>query len=297
MTFSVAIPTYNRPEALVTCLRAVLAQSLLPQEILIIDDGSLDQGLVEAYRNEAERGGVFLTYYKKNQTTERRGLAESKNIALEKATGEIIFFLDDDIVIQTGFLATIMGDWQKRSADSKLIGIGGVIVNNRLVSRCEKIYHQIFGLSSNQAWDVTAVGFQVWNDQLKNVSDGYYAHGGLVSLRRLTARDLGFTVFSGGRTSLEDVDFCFRAKKTGFHFVIQPAAQADHNCSQETREGAYLSGQKESQNRIEIFNQQVQKNFKNRSLFFWSMFGWILRQFLAGHFAKGLGMLRGLIRN
>ncbi len=296
MTFSVAIPTYNRPEALSLCLKSILDQSLLPDEILIIDDGYLDNQFVDTLRDKVEKVLPSFVYYQKNQTLERRGLAESKNIALKKASGEIIFFLDDDLVLAQGFFKSIMKIWQEKQTDQKLIGVAGVISNNRWPGKVEKIYNQVFNLTSKKDWDITPVGFQVWNDQLDHVSEGHYAHGGVVSLRRVEASNFGFSVFGGGRTGLEDVDFCWRVKKRDFYFIIEPAARTDHYHSQETREKEYLSGQKESQNRIEIFGVQGEKGMKARGLFFWSMLGWVLRQFLAGHFTKGLGMLRGLFK-
>lgn len=40
ISVSVIIPTYNWPEALNLCLQSVLVQSVLPNEIIIADDGS-----------------------------------------------------------------------------------------------------------------------------------------------------------------------------------------------------------------------------------------------------------------
>lgn len=294
MNFSIVIPTYNRPEALGACLEAVLGQSLRPTELMVIDDGDLEETLITKYRDRAESVGTSFIYYKKNHSEERRGLSESKNIALSKCQAEFIVYLDDDIVIQSGFLTALFQIWEENYSDTELIGVGGVIRNNRSITKFEKIYNRLFGLGSNKDWDITAAGFQVWNDQIKSPSQGFYAHGGLVSLRRRLAHQLSFSVFEGGRTGLEDVDFCFRAKQAGFHFIIQPKAAADHNHSREARETEYLSGQKESRNRREIFKKSGRRNFSVRILFNWSLLGWILRQFLAGHFLKGLGMIRGL---
>ena len=296
MTFSIVVPTYNRPESLIACLESVLRQSVLPQELLIVDDGFLPDDLLAAKRADFARAGIIFRYYRKDQARERRGLAESKNIALRQATGDIVFFLDDDIVIYPDFCSLVMAEWEKMSGLPELIGVGGVIANSRLPHKLEGFYNQMFCLSSSLAWDITSVGFQTWNDRLPDIAKGHYAHGGLVSLRRSAARELNFSVFGGGRTGLEDVDFSWRAKLAGFYFIIQPAARADHNQASGTREGECLSGQKETRNRREMFRRQVDQNFLNRFLFAWSLFGWILRQFFAGHFIKGWGMLRGLFK-
>ena len=41
MTVSLIISTYNSPKALDLCLMSVLQQSVLPDEVLIADDGSM----------------------------------------------------------------------------------------------------------------------------------------------------------------------------------------------------------------------------------------------------------------
>lgn len=43
MTISVVIPTHNRASLLAVTLRSVLAQSRVPEEIIVVDDGSTDE--------------------------------------------------------------------------------------------------------------------------------------------------------------------------------------------------------------------------------------------------------------
>ena len=64
---------------------------------------------------------------------------------------------------------------------------------------------------------------------------------------------LKFSNFSGGRTALEDVDFCLRAKNKGYHFIIEPKAELYHYPSVVSRESQFLMGYKESFNRKIIF--------------------------------------------
>ena len=293
MNFCLAIATYNRLLELSRCLESVFGQSILPSSLLIIDDGNLPQEEQDKIENNCQLKNIIFKYYNKDQSKYRRGLAESKNLALELASEEIIFFLDDDIVLHPEFFKSIMIRWQENKNDENLIGIGGVITNNRRIGRLEKIYNVIFGLSSNLSWDINNKTFQVWNDYINKLSRGYYAHGGLLSLRKELAKKLGFSVFAGGRTSLEDVDFSWRAKQTGRYFLIEPGARADHEHAQTSRESQYLSGQKEGRNRCLIYYQDGPRTIRQNLAFTWSHLGWIAKQFLAGHIARGTGMLRG----
>lgn len=293
MNFCLAIATYNRPLELDRCLVSVFGQSILPSRLLIVDDGNLSQEEQEKIKSNCQLKNIVFKYYNKDNLKYRRGLSESKNLALELADEEIIFFLDDDIVLRPEFFKSVMIRWQENKNDKNLIGIGGVINNSRRIGRLEKIYNIIFGLSSSLSWDINNRAFQVWDDYINKLSRGYYAHGGLLSLRKELAKKLGFAVFAGGRTALEDVDFSWRAKRAGKYFLIEPGARADHEHAKTSRESQYLSGQKEGRNRCLIYYQNGPGTVGESLAFAWSHLGWIGKQLLAGHLAKGAGMIRG----
>ena len=83
---TVIIPTYNRFFFLQRALKSVLAQTLQPKEIIIVDDGSSDATatIKELF--------PFITYiYQSN-----KGVSAARNAGIKKATTQWIAFLDDD---------------------------------------------------------------------------------------------------------------------------------------------------------------------------------------------------------
>jgi len=293
MDFSIAIPTYNRLGDLKKCLSSILKQTVFPSEILIIDDGDLPEEFVQKTRSNFERRSINFVYYKKDHKKEPRGLSESKNIALKIASNKILFILDDDLILSDKFFEKIIKIWIGNK-DQELIGVAGLIENNRKKSILERTYNKIFGLESKYNWDINPVGFQVWDEGIKKRKKGYYAHGGTCSYDKNLAQKLGFVTFSGGRTALEDVDFCLRAKNQSYHFIVEPEARVIHKQSRVSRENNFLMGFKEGYNRKIIFRDNCEKSLKNYLWFYWANIGWILRQFLAGHFKKGIGMIKGI---
>lgn len=276
------------------CLESVAKQSLLPSEVVLIDDDELDEAFVGGWRARFGGLGAALDYRRKNHRVERRGLAESKNLALEMVSQEVVFVFDDDVVLEPDFCARIMAVWEERRADANLVGVGGIISNHRRRSGAERAFHRFFGLGSALAWDVNGVGFQVWDEDIQERAVGHFAHGGVCAYDRNKARELKFSVFAGGRSALEDVDFCARAKLRGWHFVIEPAARVEHRHSAAAREGEFLAGRKEAANRREIFRTlNPQADLRRRAWFCWANFGWILRQLLVGNWVKGVGMVVG----
>ena len=87
MNISVIIPTFNRAHTLTRALDSVLAQSYLPKEIIVVDDGSNDET------------GVLLENYpviKYVKLAENSGVSHARNVGIEGACGEWIALLDSD---------------------------------------------------------------------------------------------------------------------------------------------------------------------------------------------------------
>jgi GT2 family glycosyltransferase len=269
---------------------------MLPSEVIIIDDGELENDYVEGHKQQFKANNINLIYYKKDHSKERRGLSESKNRGLHIASYDIVFFFDDDIIIdEKDFFEKIMDIWATNK-DPDLIGVGGLIKDVRKKGKFEKIFNKVFGLTSKKYnWDVTDVGFQVWDEHIEERQEAFYVHGGVTSFKKNSAKKILFSTFRGGRTGLEDVDFCLRSKKQGYFFIVEPNARVIHNHVDTSRENDLMIGQKESKNRKEIFKKNCKKTPQNYFWFFWGNAGWILRSFIAMRFKKGVGMVKGLL--
>ena len=86
---SVVIPTYNSGQYLPEALESVLAQTVPPLEIIVVDDGSTDDTAdrLHPYLN-------LITY--KFQTNS--GVSAARNAGLQLAKGDYVAFLDADDV-------------------------------------------------------------------------------------------------------------------------------------------------------------------------------------------------------
>lgn len=294
MNFSVIIPTYKRQKELDLCLLSIFEQDLLPAEIIIVDDSELGEDFLKDWQGEAGIKNIDFVYYKKDHYKEMPGSSSSRNIGIDLAKNNICFILDDDLVLEKDFFSKIIFDWKK---EDYLLGIGGVILNNRKKIIWEKIYNSFFNLDSSLSWDINNSGFQSWDDNIKKREKAFYVHGGVCAYSKELVKKLGgFTIFSGGREALEDLDFCWRAKLAGYYFLIEPEAKVFHAHSPSGRENEFISGFKESANRKKIFIKFGGKKFKSYIVFYWANFGWILRQALRGKLKKTLGMIKGLLK-
>ena len=104
MFFSVVIPTYNRQPILEKCLRALEQQSfpsttpVTGYEVIVVDDGSTD-GTVD-WLEEYGTHFPHLQLYEQ----EHLGPAAARNLGIQKSRGEIIIFIDSDLVVLDQFI-------------------------------------------------------------------------------------------------------------------------------------------------------------------------------------------------
>lgn len=86
---SVIIPAYNAAGFIGAALESVCAQTALPDEVIVVDDGSSDG----TAREVAAFGRADLVRYVHQQN---QGASAARNAGLDAATGEWIAFLDAD---------------------------------------------------------------------------------------------------------------------------------------------------------------------------------------------------------
>lgn len=88
---SVIMPAYNAQQFITEAISSVLAQSVRDWELIVIDDGSLDetQKIVEAYSREDPRIRLIVN-------EENMGAARSRNRGLDVCCGEYVALLDSD---------------------------------------------------------------------------------------------------------------------------------------------------------------------------------------------------------
>jgi glycosyltransferase involved in cell wall biosynthesis len=95
MHISVVIPAFNAAETIRTTLDSVLAQTISPDEILVVNDGSTD-GTASLLRSYQPRISVF--------TQNNSGPSHSRNILCKHAQGNLVAFLDADDVWHPRYL-------------------------------------------------------------------------------------------------------------------------------------------------------------------------------------------------
>lgn len=111
--FSIIIPCYNAADVIAHCLGAIEQSGFKDYEIICVDDGSRDATCetIKNYRN------ATLIPLEKN-----RGAACARNIGVQHARGNILLFIDSDVVIMPDTLEKIHLSFLQKNADA-VVGI------------------------------------------------------------------------------------------------------------------------------------------------------------------------------
>jgi glycosyltransferase involved in cell wall biosynthesis len=129
MFLSVVIPTYNRLPILRKCLEALEEQQLEAPlqryEVVVVDDGSTDDTVHWLEENAAALPHVRLI------CQQHGGPAEGRNRGVEAAQGDVIVFIDSDLVVTSAFLhahaRTLAQAWRRRG--DRLCFTYGAVIN------------------------------------------------------------------------------------------------------------------------------------------------------------------------
>ncbi len=104
-TVSLIIPTYNRKEYVQRCLESVYRQNRLPDEIIVVDDGSTDGTAVALVDHN-----ITLLEQKNS------GAGAARNLGAKVATGDYVTFLDSDDLWFPWSLECMMGLVERHNA-------------------------------------------------------------------------------------------------------------------------------------------------------------------------------------
>ena len=99
---SIIIPVYNVAKYLPNCLKSISVQTFIDFEVLLIDDGSTDKS-GEICDNYCKIDNRFKVYHKQNG-----GVSSARNYALDKITGEWVYFCDADDLLYEDTLQTLL---------------------------------------------------------------------------------------------------------------------------------------------------------------------------------------------
>jgi glycosyltransferase involved in cell wall biosynthesis len=109
---SVIIPAHNAGSFIRECLTAVFDQDPAPAEVIVVDDDSTD----DTAKIAAEMGAMVF------RVSRNKGPSHARNMGAEKATGQILFFVDADVVLIPGSVGRVADAFSSQDQLSAMFG-------------------------------------------------------------------------------------------------------------------------------------------------------------------------------
>ncbi len=198
---SIIIPTHNGAATLAACLDALQAASIAPYEIIVVDDASTDASAAIAER----RGARVL------RVNENIGAARAKNAGAAAATGAILFFTDDDVIISPDALARVADCLR----DARVAGVVGLL--------SAQIPFRDFASQYKNFW------MRFSYERLPRERIGVF-YTSIAAIRREIFHSLGgFDENYRGASIAEDTEFGQRAWAAGHNILLDPRIAGVHH--------------------------------------------------------------------
>lgn len=220
---SIIICTYKRGEKLIDALWSVLRQSFGKRdyEILIVDNDPFESGIENEILSFAEKYaeyGEFVRYIGVPQ----KGLSYARNAGMWNARGDILLFLDDDVLADYYLLEEIYTAF-KYHPDAGVIG--GQIILDVPFPRPEVV---------RKGWESLWSQFTVVDSVYKDVTQQFeFPYGANFAVRRKALMQIGGFRMCYGRVGNdfaggEETAVAFLMRKIGYTVGIQPRAKVLH---------------------------------------------------------------------
>ena len=152
--YSIIMPVYNVADFVEEAINSILKQNYKNFELILVNDGSTDNSY-EIISNIAETDERLFVINKLNG-----GLSDARNEGLKHVSGDYIFFMDSDDIVNSNMLDTVNKQIQR---NTKVIMIGyqyfddtgtsvGKMISPGIYTGEQIMQHILFGKLENYVW-------------------------------------------------------------------------------------------------------------------------------------------------
>jgi GT2 family glycosyltransferase len=216
LSASVVICTRDRPDELGKCLSSLPRQSHPPREIIVVDNASRDQRT----RDVALAAGA--TYVRED----RPGLDIARNAGALRATGEIVAYTDDDVLLHPRWLEQLVCAF-----DSPRIGaVTGLVLPAELATEAQRHFEIYWGFGKGyREQDYDSSRFESQRGQVLPAWD--IGAGASMAFRREVFQAVGLfdeRLDVGQAGCSGDSEYWYRLLASGYTVRYTPASVAFH---------------------------------------------------------------------
>lgn len=199
VSVSVIIPVHNGGDSFRSCLSGLTESMIPPDEVIVVSDADTDGSWLVA-----QEFGAKVIRMPVNE-----GPAKARNLGASVATGDILYFVDADVVISQDAISQVKKAFGNESDLAALIGSydDKPGANNFLSQYKNLFHHYTHQVASEEA-------FTFW--------------GACGAIRRQVFLSLGGFDESYRRPSIEDIELGYRIRRAGYSIKLWKNLQVKH---------------------------------------------------------------------
>ncbi len=277
---SLLISTKNRFVDLKECIYSILAQTVKPDEIILVDASDTSESM-EMVKDSLAATGIKLTYYRQEVISGKTRKTAAWNKAVRLALGDVIIFLDDDVVLDKYYIYYVLKIFHENPGG--IVGVMGRIKNPKDVKTHQKktsflyslnrLLYKSFLLPHEEGnGGMQPSGFPAYPDAKAGIVSVEVMPTCNMSVKKEVFREFTFDEWFYGYSYQEDDDFTYRVSKK-HKFLYTPFAELIHKRSPSARGNLETVEIMKIVNHYYFFRKNMGKSWKNCLAFIWAEFG------------------------
>ena len=197
---TVIIPVYNASQYLEKCLSAIALSSYPLYEVIVVDDSSTDNSAEIAYL----KGAKVLHISKQS------GPAAARNSASKKAKGDILLFVDSDVMMKKDTIERVVNQFTEMPDTDAIFGsYDEKPAEQNFFSQYKNLQHHFVHQVSN------ANAETFWSGCGAIKKEVFHSVGGFDSRKY-------------AKPSIEDIELGYRLRKMGYQILLDKNLQVTH---------------------------------------------------------------------
>jgi GT2 family glycosyltransferase len=291
------IATRNRPDELTITVESLVAQTVLPGELCIVDSSDTTPARTRI-EDMCARAGLALDYVHPAPP----GLPRQRNVGLDRTTGDPVFLVDDDVYLEPDCHERVLQEYARwaefeRPGEPRLGGVRAAPVRPARPPRPSVWWRKAFGIG---AW---------WPEASGRVRSGFWLEGTsesagvrrqeafvgyFMSYRREVFDHERFDEALAGYASQEDIDFSYRVSRR-YVLVQTPHARCDHFKTGTDRLPSHQLERMKLANHFYLWRKNMPHDLRHTTALWWGLFGLWLHNCARAVARRDPGLATGIV--
>ena len=271
LTTTIIIPTHMRYARLEQAVNSAFTQSVLPDEIIIVHDGT---GKISA---EIEKKITALKIKYKLINRDQPSLTQNRNAGIEAATSQVVIFGEDDAIFDIDFIKTVHEIFEADKSN-QIAAIGANVIEPHLQTKAGKIWTILSTICCQFRWRprvCKARYVEFKNPMPGKIKPALKTSGAGLCLKLSAIKNARFNENLAGAGFGEDREFSFKLTRKCAVFY-SPELKVTHTPEPGGRGNMQARGEIYIENLCEIYRTSTEQGVGQRMLMIWGFIGTFL---------------------